>query len=415
MIRFRSSHSIAVTALLLATASSGALAADVSLDNLSFATKDGGTASIKHVEFDGTNLSKDEVSTLFSNTSTSATRAPIIAKLQAAKILIPDIVIADKDKTGAVTFHDFQATGINAGKVDHMSLAGFDGAGTIPNTGLAKLQSGAVTIDGGDFSRLLPALRDGDLTNAGSSQINHFDWQGFTLTFPDKDTPATAAGGNLYKITLASVDGQATYNGDYPAKGSAELKDLVIEPPKASAFGAGLALFGYDKIDLGFTLSGSYDAGSKTYALDNYTINGANAGALGFKAQFGGIDKTAFTGDKQAKIAALANGNISSATLSFTNNGLFEKAVGFFAKTQKVTPDAIKQQWSAMATQILPALLGGDPASLKLATAVTKFIAAPKSLTIAVKAKGAPVAFSELMAEAPAALMQRIDLNATPQ
>jgi len=61
MIFLRSSHSIAVTAILLASGSSGALAADVSLDNLAFATKDGGTAVIRHVEFDGTNLSKDEV------------------------------------------------------------------------------------------------------------------------------------------------------------------------------------------------------------------------------------------------------------------------------------------------------------------------------------------------------------------
>jgi hypothetical protein len=116
-----------------------------------------------------------------------------------------------------------------------------------------------------------------------------------------------------------------------------------------------------------------------------------------------------------ARLAALAKGNVSSATLSLVNNGLFEKAVAYVAKAQRTTPDAIKQEWSAMATQLLPALLGGDPASLKLATAVTKFIAAPKTLTVAVKAKADPIAFSEIMAMAPAALLQHIVLDATPQ
>ena len=235
------------------------------------------------------------------------------------------------------------------------------------------------------------------------------------MTFPDKDTPATAAGGNLYKVAIASVEGQGTYAGDLPDKGSGELKSLTIEPPKASKFGQGLAEFGYDRIDIGFTMSGSYDANAKTYVLDDYTIRGVDAGSLGFKAQFGDIDKSAFSGDQASRLAALANGNVSSAAVSFVNNGLFEKAVAYIAKMQKKTPDAIKQQWSAMATQLLPALLGGNPAALKLATAVTKFIAAPKALTITAKAKGGPLAFSEFTTAAPALLLQRIDLDATAQ
>ena len=128
MILFRSSHfSIASAALILAGGCVQALADDVSLDNLTFTTKAGGTATIKHVEFDGTNLTKDEVAKLFSGTPTREELAPIIAKLQASKILVPEIVVTDKAGTGSMTFHDFQATGISAGKVAHMTLAGFDG------------------------------------------------------------------------------------------------------------------------------------------------------------------------------------------------------------------------------------------------------------------------------------------------
>ncbi len=245
MISIRLSRCAALTAIIVAGSCAHALAADVSLDNLTFTTKDGGSATIKHVEFDGTNLSKDEVMALFSATSTRETRAPIITKMQATKILVPEVVFVDKDKAGTITFHEFQATGVNAGKVEHMSLTSFDGSGTASDIpGQMTLHSGAIALDGGDFSKLLPALRDGDLTNAGTSQINHFSWQGFTLTVPDKDTPATAAGGNLYKIALASLVGQATYSADLPATASGELKDLTIEPPKTSEFGQQLAAFG---------------------------------------------------------------------------------------------------------------------------------------------------------------------------
>jgi hypothetical protein len=415
MILLRSSYPIALAAVVFASGCASAFAADVNLDNLAFPTKDGGKATIKHVEFDGTNLSQDEVATLFSASATREMRAPIIAKLQATKILIPVVVVTDKDQTGTITFRDFQASGVNAGKVDHLTLAGFDGSGTIPDLGPATMHSDAIAIDGSDFSRLLPALRDGDLAGAGNSKINHLSWQGFSMTFPDKDTPASAPGGNLYKIAIASVEGQATYTGDYPVRGSGMLKDLTIEPPKASAFGQSLVAFGYDKIDIGLTIDGTYDPGAGTYAIDDYTISGANAGTFDFKAQLGGIDKSAFTGDRKMRLAALANGNVSSAAVSFADKGLFAKAVAFVAKTQKKTQTEVKQQWSAIATQLLPALLGGDPSSLKLATAVNKFIAAPGTLTVSVKAKGNPISFSEIMEMAPAALMQHIDLDASPQ
>jgi hypothetical protein len=416
MLLFRSWHfSIASAALVLAGGCLQALADDVSLDNLTFTTKAGGTATIKHVEFDGTNLTRDEVAKLFSPTGTREELTPIVAKLKAAKILIPDLVVATKDATGTLTFHDFQATGVSEGKIEHMSLAGFDGTGTVPDAGPVTVHSGPIAIDGGDFSRLLPALRDGNFASAGGAQITHFTWQGFNMTFPDKETPATADGGNLFKLAIDSVEGRGTYDGDLPAKGSAEMSTFTLEPPKASKFGRSLAEFGYDRLDIGFTMSGSYDANAKTYVLDDYTIRGVDAGSLGFKAQFGGIDRSAFSGDQTSRLAALANGNVSSAAVTFVNNGLFEKAVAYVAKMQQKTPDAIKQQWSAMATQLLPAFLVGNPGALKLAAAVTKFIAAPKALTVTAAAKGGPVAFGDFATGEPALLLQRIDLDATAQ
>ena len=416
MLLFRSSYfPFAAAALILAGVGVPALADDVSLDNLTLTTKAGGTATIKHVEFDGTNLTNDEVAKLFSGTATREELTPIVAKLKATKILIPDLVVVAKDATGTLTFHDFQATGISGGKIEHMSLAGFDGTGDVADAGQLTMHSGPIAIDGGDFSRLLPALRDGDFASAGGAQITHFTWQGFNMTIPDKDTPATADGGNLFKIAIDSLEGHGTYDGDLPAKGTAEMNRFTLEPPKASKFGRSLAEFGYDRLDIGFTMSGSYDANARTYVLDDYTIRGVDAGSLGFKAQFGGIDKSAFSGDQASRLAALANGSVASATVSFVNNGLFEKAVAYVAKMQKTTPDAIKQQWSAMATELLPALLVGNPGALKLATAVTKFIAAPKTLTVTAQAKGEPLAFSEFTTEEPTLLLQRIDLDAASQ
>jgi hypothetical protein len=162
------------------------------------------------------------------------------------------------------------------------------------------------------------------------------------------------------------------------------------------------------------TVSGSYDKTKKTFALDDYSLDAANVGSMALKALVGGIDPKLFTGDSTTRVAGLMGADLSSLSISYADKGLFPKVVAFFATSQGKTADALKTEWSAMATQFLPLVLGGDPSSLKLAAAVGKFIGDPKSLTITAKAKGAPVKAMDIMSiQDPKALLEKIELDAT--
>ena len=106
---------------------------------------------------------------------------------------------------------------------------------------------------------------------------------------------------------------------------------------------------------------------------------------------------------------------MSNVVLRFDNAGLFEKAVDFFGSSQKMSPAAVRKQWSAMATQFIPFMLAGDPAGLKIASAVNAFIAQPTRLEIKATAKGEPIKFMDLaaMKDDPGELLARAQLDAS--
>ena len=113
-------------------------------------------------------------------------------------------------------------------------------------------------------------------------------------------------------------------------------------------------------------------------------------------------------------MAAVTSGAmIAGIEFKFVNAGLFEKALAYFAGQQKTTPEALKQQWAAAAGQMLPALLGGDPAALKVAAEAQKFVAAPTNLTIALRPKTGALKFSDALAAAiRSSLIATIDIVA---
>lgn len=401
-----------LVAALLSTASSHALAQanNVVLDNLSVTQKDKGTMTFKRIEVLNTNLSKDELFKLFSGGASKEESAALVKKMKADKLSIPEAVFVDKEST--FTLRDFQATGINEGKIATAVLKSADGKGKSKGGSDVNFKSGAIEFQGLGMAGALSAIASGDAFE-GSMQASKFSWAGFEATAPDEDVKPGAPGGNLYKISLGAVVADGSYDGEIPLKSKGELKSLVIEPPKTSSMGQAISSFGYDKLTMGMVFSGEYDKAKKTYVLDNFIVNGVNAGALGLKVSLGSIEPTVFTGKKEAKLAGMMGGTIFSLSIRFDNAGLFEKSVDFMAKQQKKQPADLKKEWSGMVTGLLPMLMGGDPGSLKLAGAVAKFIETPKNLTISAKAKDAPVKLIELsQIKDPSAMLKLIDLDA---
>ena len=410
-ILFLLSGSVATTALAqgLAGRAQPSLGT-VSLDNLALKGKDGETLTLKKVDVTATNLSKDDIAKLLNPDTPKDVSTALAAKMKASKFAVPEAVMVGKDVN--LTLRDLVVTDIDAGKVGGFSFGGFEGT-TSGKDGEVALKSGPIVLKGLNLSRVIAGVSSGKMIDS-SMQLGSISWKGFEVSFPDKDTPASTPGGNIVKVSIGSITGENAYDGDVPVKSSGKVEHVVVELPKGSTGAQQMAAFGIDKIDVGMTVAGSYDKNKKAYALDDYSLDAANAGSLALKALVGGIDPMVFTGDSKTRLAGLMGADLSTLSINYADKGLFPKVIAFFATSQGKTVDALKTEWSAMATQFLPLVLGGDPSSIKLATAIGKFIGDPKSLTITAKAKGGPVKATDLMSiKDPKALLQKIDLDAT--
>ncbi len=407
---FASAIPVALFALTLPAPARAQALANLALDNVTIQGKGAAaTIVIKRVDAIATNLTKDELTSLFNPDTPHEAALALVMKAKVGKLAIPEARVDAAG--GGATLRDLVLINIDSGKLGEFSFSGFDGSGTDKGGGF-KFKSGPLDVKDMDLSGVLSALASGDFT-APKARVGSISWSGFEADLPDQDTPANAPGGNLIHLGLGSLTGQNTYDGDIPAKGVAKGEHLVISFPKTQETGQMLAAFGYDKIDMGFSVEGAYDRVQKTLTVADYTISAVNAGTLSAKGGFGGVDPTLFTGDRQAKVASLIGANVSNIEIRYSDGGLFDKVVAYVAASQQQKPEDVKAGWSAMATQFLPLMLGGDPASIKLATAVGAFVANPKGLTVGAKAKGAPVKIADVLkTKEPKDLLSLIDLTA---
>jgi hypothetical protein len=84
------------------------------------------------------------------------------------------------------------------------------------------------------------------------------------------------------------------------------------------------------------------------------------------------------------------------------------------AKRSNRTPDAVRSEWVTAAAVGIPAALGDAPAGRTLGSAVSKFIASPKTLHITAAApNGIGAAELMLFSQDPAAFLKRIDVQAS--
>jgi hypothetical protein len=378
----------------------------VTLDDFTTTSKEGAKITIKHADFKGTNLSKDEIVKMLTPDTSADDETALVQKFKVAEMSIPLIDIVPKDG-GAVHVHDVMGKDIDSGKIGKFSISGIDGGGT-DKDGPVTIKTGALTLEDADLTDALGAAKDPSQISP-MAHLGHFSWVGVDMTVPDKD-----AGGKPIHIALGSMEARNTYDGDVFKQGETTLKNLVIEPAAGSEFANNIGILGYKSVQLTAHIAAHYDAGAKKLTLDDFTIDSANAGAIGLKADFTDIDPSVFGPDANARLAAVAGGGVSGVEIKFANAGLFEKSVAFFADQQKLTPEALKKQWQAAAGQMLPAVLGGDPSALKIAGEAQKFIGAPTNLTVVVKPKSGSFKFADAMSGGdPMAVISTLDIVAT--
>ena len=379
---------------------------DVTLDDFTAKAKDGSVFVIKHAEFANTNLSKDEIVAMLTPDTPEADERALVQKLKADKISIPLIDIAAKDG-GKIHLHDFVASDIDAGKVGKLEFAGMEASGTDEGAPVS-VKSGALRMEGLDLAEALKAV-GAPADAAQKGRLSRLTWESLDIVAPDKGSGP----GKTIHVAFAAIELRGDYAGDALKQGSTKLTGLIVEPSPDSEFGKNLAQLGYSRVELAMAIGADYQADAKKFSLDELTIEGAQMGAVGLKANFGDVDPGLFGTDNNARMQALLGCSISSLEIKVVNSGLFEKALALTAKQQGATPDALKQQWSAMTGQMAPMFLGGDPSALKVAAEAQKFIDSPKSLSIVIKAKNGALKASDFMAIGdPAAFVSKLDIVA---
>ncbi len=385
-----------------------AQSSDVRIDSLKIGNGDDGI-ELKGVAFTDTNLSRDEIDALLAIDTPADRRTALGARLKASSASVAEIIMGSP-ATALLTFTGLRAENVDQGKIRRLTLAGGQ-AGPIIDGKPGTFHAGALTIDEIDVSSVLASLIKGSLLSAKPT-VARLSWNGFEASFPDKDTPATAPGGNVINLRLGAFDAQTLFEGGTPTKSTSAIRNLVVEFPKASETGKTLARAGYDRMDLSMTTAIAFNPAKKSLMLDDFTISGVGMGSVGLRAEFGNIDPAMLNGDPMAALAALMTIELASTELSLTNDGLIDKALVMAAAEQGKKPEQLKKEAGAMVTQFTPMLLGGDPASLQVAAALGAFIREPKSLSVKVKGKEGPLKFTDLDFDQPMTILQQVDITA---
>jgi hypothetical protein len=381
---------------------------NVRIDSLKLGKGDD-VVELKGVDFAGTNLSSDEIDALLALDTPADRRTSLGARLKASSASIAEIVIGAPAK-GPLTFTGFRAENVDQGKIRRLTLAGGQGGPSIQGE-QGSFRAGALTIDEIDVSSVLNGLIKGSLL-AAKPTVARLSWNGFEASFPDKDTPASAPGGNMINVRLGALDGQTLYEGGTPTKSTTAIRNLVVELPKASEVGKTLAEAGYERIDVSMTTAIAFNPAKKSLMIDDFTISGVGMGSVGLRAEFANIDPAMLNGDPMAALGALMTVEFASTELTIVNEGIIDKALAVAAKEQRKKPEQLKKEAGAMVTQFAPMMLGGDPASLQVAAALGAFIRDPKSLSVKVSGKDGPLKFTDMDFDQPMSILQELDITA---
>jgi hypothetical protein len=159
---------------------------DVSIDDFTTTNKEGGKISIKHIEFTGTNLEKEDIQKLLTPDTPKDEELELVKKLKAEKISIPSIEVTPKEG-GLIRLSGFEANGVDEGKVAKLSIASVEGGGE-QNGAKVAIKSGALLLEDADLAEVLKAT--GGAAGAAKGRLGHLTWQSVDIIAPTTKPPA---------------------------------------------------------------------------------------------------------------------------------------------------------------------------------------------------------------------------------
>ncbi len=364
--------------------------------------------NIARVEVANTNLSREDISKLFSVSTPAVEASAIAARLKADRLVVRGAVLAGEEDR--LSFGPLEIAGVEQGRFAKASLGGFTASFSGKPTG--SITGRAVTMESGDLAPLIAALQ---VRKFGYTviQIGRIVSEGFEGSFTDPDAPTASPGGNQIKIGLRAFNSATQFEKGVPIASRMEAVSLTVDPAPGSDFSKSLRAFGLERIEVGLTGQGRYDPVSRIFVLEDYSIASPAAGRLTFSGQLSGVDADALASlDAGRRGFALLGAGVDSLKIDFLNEGLVDKSFAYAAARQGKSPAALRAETSMMAAQLLPLLMGGDPQSLALAQALQTFLAAPKSFSMMLRARGSAVPLARLSAiRDPASFLALVEMN----
>lgn len=380
-----------------------AFAADLSFDGLTIDEGDKGTLKLGRVEVTGSSLERDEFVKMLAKDTKPEERKALAARFEAARLSVPSLSMTDKD--GGMSVEGLSLTGISKGKIARGTVAAMKGEFPADG-GRVSFTTGPLTVEGADFGRAFGGP-------GGSFPTSLLIWEKVSLTGPDKDTPATAPGGNLFTLEVAAITADAKFASGVPTKSHLSIEGLTFRPPAASAAAAQLAQAGVSKLEFRFDYGATYDPAAKVFSVDALELTGAELGTLSLRGKIGNIAPEVFGQSDPAGVAtALSQSTVLGVDLAYVDKGLADKVVAPAAAAQQKSPAALAAEAAAMARQMVPIFLGGASNANAAADAVARFVAQPKSIIVTLKPKAGAIGFLELMSvDDPMALLAKVDID----
>ncbi|ACK49464.1 hypothetical protein Msil_0492 [Methylocella silvestris BL2] len=173
-----------------------------------------------------------------------------------------------------------------------------------------------------------------------------------------------------------------------------------------------LVAMGYSQLDLTSRLNAVWTRASSELAISDFSLQGADMGALQLSALLGDVTPEIASHDQEVATAAARRVLVKKVDVTLVNEGVVDKALAAQAKSQHLSVDEVRQADMMKASLLLPALAGNAPALRLVGSELAKFIADPKSFNlIALSPQGVGVSDLEFVAT-PAELLKKLEITA---
>ncbi len=200
--------------------------------------------------------------------------------------------------------------------------------------------------------------------------------------------------------------------GRLPPKATMSIGHLGFDIPQ-NGQAAPLRELGYTHLDVSSDLASSYDASREVLTIDKFAIGEVEMGSLALKLDLGNVSDKLVSQNPAIQQASMIAVLFKGADLVVRNGDLVDKTLRYNAAQAGKSVDEERQSLIETVTKQLPAQLGDPPKLKSLTTALARFIAAPKSLHVAITTRNGLGAADAALLGDPLALLDQLDIQAS--